>query len=117
MTDYKATLNLPETAFPMKAGLPQREPETLARWDSIGLYQKLREIGANRPKFVLHDGPPYANGSIHIGHAVNKILKDMIVRSKTLAGFDAPMCRAGTATACRSSTRWRPPSARTSRPT
>ncbi len=90
MTDYKATLNLPETAFPMKAGLPQREPETLARWDSIGLYQKLREIGANRPKFVLHDGPPYANGSIHIGHAVNKILKDMIVRSKTLAGFDAP---------------------------
>ena len=90
MTDYKATLNLPETAFPMKAGLPQREPETLARWDSIGLYQKLREIGANRPKFVLHDGPSYANGSIHIGHAVNKILKDMIVRSKTLAGFDAP---------------------------
>ncbi|WP_068829172.1 isoleucine--tRNA ligase [Pseudomonas sp. BMS12] len=90
MTDYKATLNLPDTAFPMKAGLPQREPETLARWDSIGLYQKLREIGATRPKFVLHDGPPYANGSIHIGHAVNKILKDMIVRSKTLAGFDAP---------------------------
>ncbi|MDG1582096.1 isoleucine--tRNA ligase [Pseudomonas sp. GOM6] len=90
MTDYKATLNLPETAFPMKAGLPQREPQTLARWDSIGLYQKLREIGANRPKFVLHDGPPYANGNIHIGHAVNKILKDMIVRSKTLAGFDAP---------------------------
>ncbi|MWV11771.1 isoleucine--tRNA ligase [Pseudomonas sp. R-28-1W-6] len=90
MTDYKATLNLPDTAFPMKAGLPQREPETLARWDSIGLYQKLRQLGANRPKFVLHDGPPYANGSIHIGHAVNKILKDMIVRSKTLSGFDAP---------------------------
>ncbi|WP_043308921.1 isoleucine--tRNA ligase [Pseudomonas sp. ML96] len=90
MTDYKATLNLPETAFPMKAGLPQREPETLARWDSIGLYQKLREIGANRPKFVLHDGPPYANGSIHIGHALNKILKDIITRSKTMAGFDAP---------------------------
>ncbi|GAC1032165.1 isoleucine--tRNA ligase [Pseudomonas sp. No.21] len=90
MTDYKATLNLPETAFPMKAGLPQREPETLQRWDSIGLYQKLRQIGEGRPKFVLHDGPPYANGSIHIGHAVNKILKDIIVRSKTLAGFDAP---------------------------
>ena len=90
MTDYKATLNLPDTAFPMKAGLPQREPQILQRWDSIGLYGKLREIGKDRPKFVLHDGPPYANGSIHIGHAVNKILKDMIIRSKTLAGFDAP---------------------------
>ncbi len=90
MTDYKSTLNLPDTAFPMKAGLPQREPQTLQRWDSIGLYQKLREIGKDRPKFVLHDGPPYANGNIHIGHAVNKILKDMIVRSKTLSGFDAP---------------------------
>jgi isoleucyl-tRNA synthetase len=90
MTDYKATLNLPDTAFPMKAGLPQREPETLARWNSIGLYQKLRQIGEGRPKFILHDGPPYANGSIHIGHAVNKILKDIIVRSKTLAGYDAP---------------------------
>ncbi|MCO3320842.1 isoleucine--tRNA ligase, partial [Pseudomonas aeruginosa] len=90
MTDYKATLNLPETAFPMKAGLPQREPETLKFWNDIGLYQKLRAIGGDRPKFVLHDGPPYANGSIHIGHAVNKILKDIIVRSKTLAGYDAP---------------------------
>lgn len=90
MTDYKATLNLPDTAFPMKAGLPQREPQILQHWASIGLYQKLREIGAGRPKFILHDGPPYANGSIHIGHAVNKILKDMIVRSKTLAGYDAP---------------------------
>ncbi|MDG9928363.1 MULTISPECIES: isoleucine--tRNA ligase [unclassified Pseudomonas] len=90
MTDYKATLNLPDTAFPMKAGLPQREPETLARWDSIGLYQKLRQLGETRPKFVLHDGPPYANGSIHIGHALNKILKDIITRSKTMAGFDAP---------------------------
>ncbi|KIV65433.1 Isoleucyl-tRNA synthetase [Pseudomonas sp. FeS53a] len=90
MTDYKATLNLPETAFPMKAGLPQREPETLQRWDSIGLYQKLRQIGEGRPTFILHDGPPYANGEIHIGHALNKILKDIIVRSKTLAGYDAP---------------------------
>ncbi|WP_454254495.1 isoleucine--tRNA ligase [Pseudomonas sp. Marseille-Q8238] len=90
MTDYKATLNLPDTAFPMKAGLPQREPQTLAHWDSIGLYQKLRQIGENRPKFVLHDGPPYANGSIHIGHALNKILKDIITRSKTLDGYDAP---------------------------
>lgn len=90
MTDYKATLNLPDTQFPMKAGLPQREPQILLRWDDIGLYQKLREIGADRPKFVLHDGPPYANGSIHIGHALNKILKDIITRSKTIAGFDAP---------------------------
>jgi isoleucyl-tRNA synthetase len=90
MTDYKATLNLPETAFPMKAGLPQREPAMLQRWDSIDLYAKLRQIGEGRPTFVLHDGPPYANGSIHIGHAVNKVIKDMIVRSKTLSGFDAP---------------------------
>ena len=90
MTDYKATLNLPETAFPMKAGLPQREPEMLQRWNSIDLYGKLRAIGEGRPKFILHDGPPYANGSIHIGHAVNKVIKDMIVRSRTLSGFDAP---------------------------
>jgi len=90
MTDYKATLNLPETAFPMKAGLPQREPETLKYWGDIDLYGKLRALGEGRPKFVLHDGPPYANGNIHIGHAVNKVLKDIIVRSKTLAGFDAP---------------------------
>ncbi|WP_277372800.1 isoleucine--tRNA ligase [Pseudomonas sp. AA-38] len=90
MTDYKATLNLPDTPFPMKAGLPQREPQTLQRWIDIGLYEKLRKAGEGRPKFILHDGPPYANGSIHIGHALNKILKDIITRSKTLAGFDAP---------------------------
>ncbi|KUM40100.1 isoleucine--tRNA ligase [Pseudomonas sp. EpS/L25] len=90
MTDYKATLNLPETAFPMKAGLPQREPEALKRWQDIDLYGKLRAIGKGRPTFILHDGPPYANGSIHIGHALNKILKDIITRSKTLAGFDVP---------------------------
>lgn len=90
MTDYKATLNLPATDFPMKAGLPQCEPETLKYWNGIGLYQKLREIGKGRPTFILHDGPPYANGNIHIGHAVNKIIKDIIVRSKTLSGYDAP---------------------------
>jgi isoleucyl-tRNA synthetase len=90
MTDYKATLNLPETAFPMKAGLPTREPETLKRLEGIDLYGKIREISRGRPTFVLHDGPPYANGDIHIGHAVNKIIKDMITRSKTLSGFDAP---------------------------
>jgi isoleucyl-tRNA synthetase len=90
MTDYKTTLNLPQTEFPMRGGLPNREPQTLAYWDSIGLYQKMREQGKGRPLFVLHDGPPYANGDIHIGHAVNKVIKDMIVRSKTLSGFDAP---------------------------
>ncbi len=90
MSDYKHTLNLPKTAFPMKANLAQREPETLKRWQQNNLYQKIREASAGRPKFVLHDGPPYANGDIHIGHAVNKILKDFIVKSKTLSGFDAP---------------------------
>ena len=90
MTDYKATLNLPKTDFPMRAGLPTREPETLKRWNDMGLYQKIRQVAEGRPKFILHDGPPYANGAIHIGHALNKILKDIIVRSRTLAGFDAP---------------------------
>jgi isoleucyl-tRNA synthetase len=88
--DYKKTLNLPTTAFPMKANLAQREPERLKIWNESNLYQKIREAAAGRPKFVLHDGPPYANGEIHIGHAVNKVLKDFIVKSKTLAGFDAP---------------------------
>ncbi len=87
---YKSTLNLPTTEFPMRGNLPTREPETLKYWQEIELYQKLREIGKSRPKFILHDGPPYANGDIHIGHAVNKILKDFIVKSKTLSGFDAP---------------------------
>ncbi|CAA0108588.1 Isoleucine--tRNA ligase [BD1-7 clade bacterium] len=90
MTDYKATLNLPKTAFPMKASLAQREPQTLKKWEKDGLYQKIRENSEGREKFILHDGPPYANGDIHIGHAVNKILKDVIVKSKTLSGFDAP---------------------------
>lgn len=90
MADYKQTLNLPATAFPMKAGLPNREPQTLERWQEIDLYTKLREQARGRPQFILHDGPPYANGDIHIGHAVNKILKDIILKSKTLSGFDAP---------------------------
>ncbi|HHJ13620.1 MAG TPA: isoleucine--tRNA ligase, partial [Gammaproteobacteria bacterium] len=90
VSDYKHTLNLPKTAFPMKANLAGREPGVLEYWQSIELYRKLREQGRGRPKFVLHDGPPYANGDIHIGHAVNKILKDIIVKSKTLSGFDAP---------------------------
>ena len=90
MADYKNTLNLPETAFPMRGNLPQREPQVLKQWQENNLYQQIRKACAGRPKFVLHDGPPYANGSIHIGHAVNKILKDIIVKSKTLDGFDAP---------------------------
>lgn len=89
-TDYKATLNLPETGFPMKAGLAQQEPKRIAQWQQKKLYQLIREKFNGRPKFVLHDGPPYANGDIHIGHSVNKILKDMIVKSRTLSGFDAP---------------------------
>ena len=88
--DYKSTLNLPRTDFPMKANLPQREPEMLAWWDEMRLYDKIQENGSGRPLYVLHDGPPYANGRIHIGHALNKILKDIIVKSKTMAGFRAP---------------------------
>ncbi len=87
---YKETLNLPKTQFAMKANLAQREPNMLKQWEESGLYNKLREIAAGRPKFVLHDGPPYANGNIHIGHAVNKILKDIIIKSQTLGGYDAP---------------------------
>ncbi len=90
MTDYKNTVNLPRTAFPMKADLARREPQMLAAWEERGTYQKLREIARGRPLYVLHDGPPYANGAIHIGHAVNKILKDIIVKARTLDGFDAP---------------------------
>ncbi len=90
MTDYKSTLNLPKTGFPMKGNLAQREPEMLKRWEKMGLYQMIRDAGAGRPKFILHDGPPYANGEIHIGHAVNKVIKDFIVKSRTLDGFDAP---------------------------
>jgi isoleucyl-tRNA synthetase len=90
MSDYKATLNLPQTDFPMKAGLAQREPQRLARWREMDLYTRIREASAGKPLFILHDGPPYANGELHIGHAVNKILKDIIVKSRTLAGFDAP---------------------------
>jgi len=90
MSDYKQTLNLPQTDFPMKASLAQREPERLKRWQEAGLYRKIREHSAGRPKFILHDGPPYANGDLHLGHAVNKILKDIIVKSRTLDGHDAP---------------------------
>ena len=89
--DYKDTLNLPKTDFPMRAGLPQREPGWLARWEEIGVYDRLRDKAkdAARKPFTLHDGPPYANGHLHIGHALNKILKDMVVRSQQMSGRDA----------------------------
>ncbi len=87
--DYSKSLYLPQTDFPMRAGLPQKEPELLARWREIGLYQRQREAGQGRAKFVLHDGPPYANGNIHIGHALNKILKDLVTRSQQMAGKDS----------------------------
>lgn len=88
--DYRSTVFLPKTDFPMKAGLPQKEPGILARWQSEDLYRKLRDARAGREKFVLHDGPPYANGDMHIGHALNHILKDMVVRTQSLLGKDAP---------------------------
>jgi isoleucyl-tRNA synthetase len=87
--DYKATLNLPKTAFPMKANLPRTEPQMLAWWDKIGIYKQLRQVGADRPLWILHDGPPYANGHIHMGHVLNKVLKDIIVKSRSMAGDNA----------------------------
>src|SRR5574340_305485 len=90
MPDYKNTLNLPDTPFPMRGDLARRKPQMVANWQAQQRYQNIRAARRGRPKFILHDGPPYANGDIHIGHAVNKILKDIIVKAKTLAGFDAP---------------------------
>jgi len=89
-TDYRSTVFLPRTDFPMKAGLPQKEPVILARWESEGLYRQIREAREGRPKFIFHDGPPYANGDIHIGHALNHTIKDMVVRTQSLLGKDAP---------------------------
>src|SRR5574340_1790209 len=88
--DYKHTLNLPTTDFPMRANLPQREPAMLQRWTALGLYHKLLQARANGPKYVLHDGPPYANGHVHLGTALNKIIKDIVVKSKAMAGFQTP---------------------------
>ena len=90
MTDYKGTLNLPRTEFPMRANLANREPEALVRWHERDLYGQIRSAFAGRPRYVLHDGPPYANGDIHIGHAVNKVMKDIIVKSRSLSGLDSP---------------------------
>jgi len=96
--NYKKTLNLPKTTFPMKANLVQNEPASLKRWDALpasgqpkqGLYHAMMETASGRPRFVFHDGPPYANGSIHLGHLMNKTLKDLVVRSKFMAGYDCP---------------------------
>ena len=89
MTNYKETLNLPHTQFPMKANLSQREPQILKKWQEMNLYRKIIQKNAGQPRFVLHDGPPYANGNLHLGHAINKSLKDFVVKSKQLNGFDA----------------------------
>jgi isoleucyl-tRNA synthetase len=88
--DYRPTVFLPKTEFPMKAGLPEKEPGILARWEAERLYEQVRASRQGREKFVLHDGPPYANGDMHIGHALNHVLKDMVVRTQTLLGRDAP---------------------------
>src|SRR6185312_3870330 len=90
MTDYKKTLNLPDTPFPMRGDLAKREPQWVREWQEKRVYEKIRAASRGRARFVLHDGPPYANGNIHLGHAINKILKDIILKSKTLSGFDAP---------------------------
>ena len=90
MTDYKDTLNLPQTELAMKANLPSKEPKMLEHWEKINLNQKIKEARSGRGKFILHDGPPYANGEIHTGHAVNKVLKDMVIKSQTLSGKYAP---------------------------
>jgi isoleucyl-tRNA synthetase len=90
VADYKSTINLPETGFPMKADLAQREPKMQAGWEAADLYGKLRSIARGRPRFVLHDGPPYANGALHLGHAVNKVLKDIVVKSHQMDGYDSP---------------------------
>src|SRR5213079_1876467 len=88
--DLKSSINLPKTSFPMKANLPQNEPKLLAKWAEMRLYDLIRQARSGAPAYVLHDGPPYANGPIHLGHALNKCLKDFIVKSKNMAGFDAP---------------------------
>ena len=88
--EYKETLNLPKTDFPMKGNLPHREPEILKKWDEKSIYHRNLEQSENKKQYILHDGPPYANGDIHIGHAVNKILKDFIIKSKIMSGYHVP---------------------------
>src|ERR1700691_1659387 len=88
-TDYKATVFLPQTDFPMRGDLPKREPQLLARWEELDLYHRQRALSKGRPKFVLHDGPPYANGALHVGHALNKTLKDVVSRTQQMLGKDS----------------------------
>ncbi|MDD2443143.1 MAG: class I tRNA ligase family protein, partial [Desulfotomaculaceae bacterium] len=88
--DYSKTLNLPKTNFPMRANLPERELEILKYWDEMDIYRKVQEKNSGRPKFILHDGPPYANGHIHLGHVLNKVLKDIVVKYHSMSGYDAP---------------------------
>jgi len=90
MMDYKETLLMPKTAFPMRGNLPNNEPKLQEEWDQVDIYQRVQERTADRPLFVLHDGPPYANGDLHMGHALNKVLKDFIVKYKSMTGFQAP---------------------------
>ena len=103
--NYKDTLNLPRTDFPMKANLARREPELLKRWEETGVYRQSQKSRENAELFVLHDGPPFANGDVHMGTALNKILKDFVVKSQTMLGKRAPMSRAGTATDSRLNTK------------
>ena len=95
-SDYKKTLNLPQTAFAMKANLPQNEPKILARWEEMGIYERIQQARKGLPPYVLHDGPPYANGALHLGHALNKCLKDFIVKSKSMwSQFWSQLCPFG----------------------
>ncbi len=103
--DYSKTVNLPTTDFPMRANLPKREPEMLARWSDENIYPALLAAREGKPLYILHDGPPYANGNIHLGHALNKILKDIIVKHKTMMGYKAPYVPDGIATGFPSSFR------------
>ena len=89
-SEFTNTLNLPQTDFSMRGNLPQKEPAMLQHWNDIDIYGKIREKSKGKPKFILHDGPPYANGDIHLGHALNKVLKDIIIKYKTMTGYDAP---------------------------
>ena len=104
--NYKETLNLPRTDFPMKANLAAREPEMLKMWDETRLYQQIQKSREGRQLFVLHDGPPFANGDVHMGTALNKILKDLVVKSQTMLGRRAPTSLAGIVMDCRSNTKW-----------
>jgi isoleucyl-tRNA synthetase len=114
--ESKYPVNMTETPFPMRGDMAKREPNWVQQWQDKKIYERVRKAAAGRPKFILHDGPPYANGDIHIGHAVNKILKDMVVKARTWPATTRLTCRAGIATACRSRSRSKNSTARTCRP-